>query len=142
MLRHEEFGAMDHCQKKFMVLDLFRQPFRFLLPDREDMYRTFLGSSLSLLCFIILLGFGALKVTALATSSDYKIQVHDKKFFYDDVDEFTFDESQFMVSAGVTAFDGSSEDITDPEVGEIKFYMKRFGDVPFTLTELGKVPCK
>lgn len=81
-------------------------------------------------------------MTALATSSDYKIQELEKKFFYDASDEFTFDESQFMVAAAITAYDGSSEDITDLEVGELKFYMKRFGDVPFAITEMPTVPCK
>ena len=30
------------------------------------------------------------------------------------------------MAAAVTSFDGSSEDITDPEIGEIKFYLKRW----------------
>ena len=32
----------------------------------------------------------------------------------------------FMVAAAVTAFDGSSVDIQDPEVGEVKFYLKNW----------------
>ena len=36
-----------------------------------------------------------------------------------------------MVAAAITAYDGSPADITDPEIGEVKFYMKKFGDVPF-----------
>ena len=31
-----------------------------------------------------------------------------------------------MVAAVVTNFDGSNEDITDPEIGEIKFYLKQW----------------
>ena len=30
------------------------------------------------------------------------------------------------MAAAVTSFDGSSEDITDPEIGEIKFYLKHW----------------
>ena len=92
--------------------------------------------------YIILIAFAAYRLTALTTHSDYKIQVQDKKFFYGDGDEFTFEESRFMIAAAVTAYDGSGEDITDPEVGEVKFYMKRFGDVLLQFTELGIVPCK
>ncbi len=31
-----------------------------------------------------------------------------------------------MVAAAVTNFDGSNVDITDPEIGEIKFYLKQW----------------
>ena len=77
-----------------------------------------------------MVGFAAYRLTALATNLDYKIQVHDQKYFYDSTDEFTFKDNRFMIAAAVTAFDGSSEDITDPEIGQVKFYMKRFGDEP------------
>ena len=31
-----------------------------------------------------------------------------------------------MVAAAVSKFDGSSEDITDPEIGQIKYYLKQY----------------
>ena len=31
-----------------------------------------------------------------------------------------------MVAAAVTNFDGSNEDITDPEIGQIKYYLKQY----------------
>ena len=122
---------MDGCQQHFLSLDLFRQPFNFLLPDEKANYRTFLGSLLSLLTIFLLIGFAAYKLTAISVNSDYKIQLHDQKFFYDASDEFTFQDHGFMVAAAITAYDGSPADITDPEIGEVKFYMKKFGDVPF-----------
>ena len=51
----------------------------------------------------------------------------------------------FMVAAAVTAFDGSSVDIQDPEVGEVKFYLKSWDvdDVNYGLkfTELKSRLC-
>lgn len=79
----------------------------------------------------ILIGFAAYKLIALATNLDYKIQVHDQKFYYDASDEFTFQDTRFVIAAAITAYDGNPDDITDLEIGEVKFYMKKFGDVPF-----------
>ena len=142
MFQHEKMSAMDGCQQNFLRLYLYRQPFNFLLPDKKDSYRTFLGSLLSLLTVFLLIGFATYKLIAISTNSDYKIQVHDQKFFYDASDEFTFQDHEFMIGAAITAYDGSSEDITDPEIGEVKFYMKKFGDEPIQFVELPSVPCK
>jgi len=136
MLKHEEMGAVDGCQRRFLNLDLFRQPFRFLLPDQQDRYRTFLGALLSLITLMGLVAFSVVRLTALTTNSDYKIQVQNKKYFYEDSDVFSFETHGFNVAAAITGYDGNPLDITDPEVGQIKFYMKRFGDVDFDFFEL------
>ena len=47
-----------------------------------------------------------------------------------------------MLGAAVTAYDGSSEDITDPEIGEVKFIRKQWGDKPFGFEEIPTVPCR
>ena len=46
-----------------------------------------------------------------------------------------------MLGAAVTAYDGSSDDITDPEIGEVKFIRKQWGDKPFGFEEIATVPC-
>ena len=40
-----------------------------------------------------------------------------------------------MVAAAVTNFDGSNEDITDPEIGQIKYYLKQYdtNDVSYSV---------
>ena len=136
MLKHEEMGAVDGCQRRFLNLDLFRQPFNFLLPDQKDRYRTFLGALLSLITLMGLVAYSVVRLTALATNSDYKIQVQNKNYFYEDSDVFGFETHGFNVAAAITGYDGNPLDITDPEVGQIKFYMKRFGDVAFDFFEL------
>ena len=121
-------SRVDGCQRKFMKMDIFAQPFRLILPDGEDEYRSFLGSLLSLLTAILLVGYGAYKIEELATNSDYKIQIHDQRYYYDADDEFTFEDHGFMIAAAITASDGNPDDITDPEIGEVKFVMKTFDE--------------
>ena len=143
MLQHEKMSRVDVCQRKFMKIDIFAQPFRLILPDGENKYRSFLGSLLSLLTAILLVGYGAYKIQELASNSDYKIQIQDQRYYYDAADEFTFEDHGFMIAAAITAYDGSPDDITDPEIGEVKFVMKRWGgDVLLEFTELPTVPCK
>ena len=143
MLKHEQMSRVDKCQQKFLDLDLYQQPFMFLLPDERDKYRTFLGSLLSLATFITITVFAAYKLADHYADKDYNILVHEKKFFYDEDEEFSFNSNKFMFGAAVTAFDGKGEDITDPEIGEVKFYRKQWGDdIPGLLfEEMETVPC-
>ena len=142
MVKHEQLSRVDRCQRGFMAIDIFGQPFRFLLPNGEDEYRSFLGSFPSLLLAMLLLGYATYKIEGLTLNSDYKTQIHDQRYFYDAADEFTFEEDGFMIAVAITAYDGSSDNITDPEVGELKFVMKTWGDVLLSFTELPSVPCK
>ena len=118
--------AYDGWQHRFMKIDLFAQPFRLLLPDREDKYRSILGAVFSLGTLIILIGYALYKIQELTVNLDYSIQIHEKKLFYDPADELTFENDGFMIAAAITDYDGSAEDITDPEIGEVKFYRKTF----------------
>ena len=34
----------------------------------------------------------------------------------------------FAIAAAVTKYDGNSEEITDPTIGELKYYLKRWDD--------------
>ena len=42
-------------------LDIYRMPFRLLLPDDNGMYRTFLGTVLSVLTLIMVITYGGFK---------------------------------------------------------------------------------
>ena len=104
---------------------MYRQPFRLLLPDGHDSYRTFIGALLSLMTLLTLLTYGSLKITSLVHSDDYSVGMHILEDHY--ASNATFGASDgFVVSAAVVTLDGSSQDITDPEIGEIKFYLKHW----------------
>ena len=66
--------------------------------------------------------------------------------FYEIDDEISFKDNGFMVAAAVTAYDGDPTDITDPSIGELKFYRKawdnsfhEFGE-PFKELEIVTCP--
>ena len=83
---------------------------------------------------LTLLTYGSYKVTRLVNSDDYSVSLHILEDHY--TSNATFGAADgFVVSAAVTALDGSSQDITDPEIGEIKFYLKHW-DVDSTAPEV------
>ena len=143
MLKHESMTRVDKCQRNFLAIDLYQQPFMFLLPDKEDQYSTFLGSLLSLATMVTLVIFAAYKLVDHFGDKDYTILVHEKKLFFDESEEFSYYGNNFMVAAAVTSLDGSPEDITDPEIGAIKFYRKQWSaEIDFGFEEIETVPCK
>ena len=68
--------------------------------------------------------------------------MHDQKFFYPESEVLTYAENGFLVAAAVTSYDGNPEDITDLEIGSLKFYRKQLGGgVKFGFEELESVAC-
>ena len=54
---------------------MYRQPFRLLLPDGHDTYRTFIGSILSVITIVTIAMYGTYKFTELMGEEDYRVQV-------------------------------------------------------------------
>ena len=54
---------------------MYRQPFRLLLPDGHDTYRTFLGSLMSVITLVTMLAYGSYKVSMLTQMEDYGVQL-------------------------------------------------------------------
>ena len=91
---------------------------------------------------ILLLAYAGYKVLALASNSDYKIQMHDQKYFYPEKEAIDSVKDNFIIAAAVTSYDGNPEDITDPEIGELVFYRKEWGpNVKFDFIPLESIPC-
>ena len=125
MFHEEQLSGYDRCQKSLLNLDIYRQPFRLLLPDGHDSYRTLIGALLSILTFLTLLTYGSYKITRLVNFEDYQVGMYTLEDHY--APNATFGSADgFVVAAAITAYDGSTEDITDPEIGEIKFYLKQW----------------
>lgn len=86
-------------------LDIYRQPFRLLLPDEKGMYRTFLGSMLSILTIVTVGVFGVFKIYDLVNMTDYKVQTRELFSYYDQTEKFDAGDG-FMVAAGIIGLDG------------------------------------
>ena len=55
-------SPIERCQKATLKFDLYKQPFRLLLPDEKDEYRTFVGAMLTIVTVITVVVYGGLKL--------------------------------------------------------------------------------
>ena len=126
MSSNRNLSRCDRVQEKALHLDLYRRPFMFNLPDNSSMYRSLLGSVLSVITLCILLSYAIYKLVKLDSHTEYQINEVHRDQYYDT--SFTFSQADgFQVAAAITDFDGNQEETEDPEIGEVKFYLKQWG---------------
>ena len=113
----------DKLQQCALVFDYYREPLNLLLPDNQRSYRTFLGSVMSLITFMILTFYAAYKITELVDHTDFQLQVASSENHFKPYDAFS-SEHGFVIGAAVTSYDQNPESIEDEEIGTVKFYMK------------------
>ena len=75
--------------------------------------------------FLVLLTYGSYKMIKLSNLEDYKVGMYILEDHYASTATFGSADG-FTIAAAITSYDGSNEDITDPEIGEIKFYLKQW----------------
>ena len=95
-----QLSATDRCQRNILRFDFYKQPFRLILPDEKDAYRTLTGACLTALTFVFMLLYLLAKVQAMITLQDYKVQTRIEDRIYKDTDQFSFSQG-FMVGAGI-----------------------------------------
>ena len=108
-----------------LPFDLYKQPFRLLLPDGRDEYRTFAGGALSILTIIVVLIFAAYEIKGLANRTEYSIKTIKEMQFFKETDEFNEKTNGFVIAAGLSGADGKHETVP-PEIGAFKFYRKTY----------------
>ena len=113
------------------------------MPDNQPSYRTFSGSILSVFTLILVLFYAGWKLVTMFSQEDYKVQVNEQTNFYDYKQTFGIEDG-FNFAAALTAYDGSSEDITDLSVGRMKFVTKNWDSEDpkmETFADLESEPC-
>ena len=133
----------DKCQATTLKFDcIYRQPLNFMLPGDKYQYKTFWGSIFSICTILIISLFAGLKFIQLVQQSEYKIQVRTIENYFNHTDEFGYDD-EFYVAGGVTAYDGSSKDISDLTIGQVKMYSKQWSSKTQSIifTELPTKKC-
>lgn len=133
MPANDPYGKLsryERMQEKTLQLDMYRKPFLFLLPDHNEQYRTFLGSILSLITFLIMGFYSVYKIMTLFAITDYRIMKATSENYFDVLPGFS-ERDGFSIAAAVTAYDGSPEPIEDPEIGTLKIYLKYWGHPQF-----------
>ena len=142
-LYHEQgYTCCDRAQQSALKLDLYRMPFRLLMPDNQEQYRTFLGSMFSLMTIFVILAYGSYKMITLANNEEYKTQVRLKENFYEPQDVFGTETNDFMIAAAITTIDDTSESIEDETYGKIVFKRKVWDTVSLPNIDFGFVDVK
>ena len=91
------------------------------MPSRTEYYRNYLGMTLSLLTFIMLIAYGSFKLRDLIQFTDYNLYQIVQESYYSDQDEFTSNDG-FHVAAGIVNF--NEQYVEDPEIGTLKIILK------------------
>ena len=78
------YGGMERCQQATLKFDLYKQPFRLLLPDEKDEYRTFAGAVLTICSIFVVMIYAGFKISTLLSYSEYKVQIKLFEDHYDD----------------------------------------------------------
>ena len=123
----QKLTGYERYQRGMLMSDMYRQDFRFVLPDRQFQYRSLVGSCLSIFTVITIISYCSFKLHSLVTFGDFEVQTRDQESYFDQVDEFGATNDHFMIAAAVSSFDGMADDITDPKIGKVKFYLKSWG---------------
>ena len=116
------------CKQRALVLDIYKEPFKLLMPDGSDKYRTSCGAILSCLTLIILMSYAIFKLQSLLENKNFRVQESGRFEFYAQTYPFGHDQG-FAFAAGLIEWDGGGINaIEDPAYGEIKFFVKSFGE--------------
>ena len=70
---HADYSRMDRCQRSVTSFDLYKQPFRLLLPDGKNEYRTCTGALMSISTLLVVLLYATYKITILVSNESYLV---------------------------------------------------------------------
>ena len=122
-----EYSRIDSCQRSILAFDLYKQPFRLLLPDGKSEYRSFFGALLSLTTIGLLIAYCVSKVSILVGSDDdFKIRRFVEENFFLQTDRFSHEDG-FVIAASITGTEvtGGPKAIP-PEYGALRIYRKSY----------------
>ena len=143
MIPGHQNAILSRCerfQQLSINLDLYKQPFRLLLPDEKDEYRTFAGAILTICTFFLGLIYAVIKLQILFGYEDYKVQSRDFGEYYKETDMFTHLDG-FAVAAGIpTGPYGQAHTGVPQNVGALKFYRKEY--TPGSAIDFVEIPTR
>ena len=90
------------------------------------MYRSFLGSLLSVATLALIITYGVYKAIEVFSKQDYKVQKRQLFEFYDSDEKFGAKDG-FMVAANIFSYE-KEESLRDPAIGELKIVQSFYVD--------------
>ena len=74
------------CSRRLLSLDMFGEPFMFLLPDKEYFFSSMPGAICTILLMIISFVFAGYKMNVLAQKSQYDVVRETYEYHFSDTD--------------------------------------------------------
>jgi len=90
MRGNQNLSRVGNCRKRLLSFDIYRQPFRFRLPDDSQRYRSCVGSLLSIATVATILLYAIHKAINSMNLNDYTVLQREYERWYDLEDKFGF----------------------------------------------------
>lgn len=123
--------------------DLFKQPFRFQLPNGFNSVSSIPGRLATILLVLLTLTYGVLNFLELRNYGNSTIRLYKFDHYYNEYDEFTLDKKPGLnIAFGITHFDGNLEPIDNLDYGEVIGEIKRWdGEYDLPNIKMKLRPC-
>ena len=100
--------------------DLFRHPFRFMLPNGYDSVKSNPGRIATLLLVIFTIAYGTINMIELSDYGKTTMRLDVVDYYYSDTDVFNIDKTPGLnIAFGVTHYDNNTEKLDDLDYGEV-----------------------
>ena len=107
--------------------DLFRHPFRFMLPNGYDSVKSKPGRIATLLLVILTIGYGTINMLELSDYGKTTMRLDVIDYYYSDTDVFNIDKTPGLnIAFGVTHYDNNTEKLDNLDYGEVIGEIKRW----------------
>lgn len=124
-------AAQKSCKQRLLILDIYKEPIRLVLPDGKGLYRTSCGAILTLFTITVLVAYAVFKIEDLIDIKDYAVQETSRFEFFKNSAQFGYDDG-FAFAAGLSKWDDGQGLTEDPQYGQMKIYIKSWGiNAPF-----------
>ena len=122
-----EYSRIDSCQRSMLAFDLYKQPFRLLLPDGKSEYRSFFGALLSLATIGLLIAYCVSKVKILVGSDDdFKIHRFVEENYFLQTDRFAHEDGLVIAASITDTEETGGPKAIPPEYGALRIYRKSY----------------
>ena len=128
----QQLSGCERLQQTVLSVDMYKQPFQFILPDGRSKYRSFVGAVLSIITLLTVLTYFVYKLNVIINFNDFDVQISDFEQYYDTDDVFSH-ENGLMIAGGFVNYDGKKQRVEDPSIATIKFYQKSFNSTDPTM---------
>ena len=99
---------------------MFKQSFKFQLPNGYSSLPSFPGFTASLLLILLTISYGVVNLIEMQSYGQTTVKINLIDYYYKDTDKFDVDKNPGLnIAFGITHYNNVSEPIDDPDYGEV-----------------------